>query len=72
MFGSAAIRLGIGTRSSFDFYCKYRKFTIDTGRKEGELQYPFGGGAGSNAMWPGLSCTSVPSGIFIHPAVWPQ
>ena len=42
------------------------------GQKEGELRCPFGGGAGSNAMWPGLNSTSVPSGIFIHPAVWPQ
>jgi len=33
-----------------------------------------GGGAGfpSNTMWPGLRSTSVPSGIYIHPAVWPQ
>jgi len=33
-----------------------------------------GGGAGSpsNTMWPGLRSTSVPSGVFIHPTVWPQ
>jgi len=26
----------------------------------------------SGTMWPWLRPTSVPSGIFIHPAVWPQ
>jgi len=29
-------------------------------------------GSPSNAMWPGPRPTSVPSGILIHPAVWPQ
>ena len=24
-----------------------------------------------NTMWPGPRSTSVPSGVFIHPAVWP-
>jgi len=36
---------------------------------------PFGvGGAGtpSNTMWPRPMPTSVPSGILIHPAVWPR
>jgi len=37
---------------------------------------PFSGGAGSpsNTIWPGPSSRSisVPSGILIHPAVWPQ
>jgi len=35
---------------------------------------PFGGGGAgspSNTMWPGPSPTSLPSGILIHPAVWP-
>ena len=50
--------------------------TIDMGHKEGaavplsrcgELHgYP------SNTMWPGPRSTSVPSGVFIHAAVWPQ
>ena len=33
----------------------------------------FAGEAGSpsNTMWPGPRSTSVPSGVFIHPAVWP-
>ena len=26
----------------------------------------------SNTMWPGRRSTSVPSGVVIHPAVWPQ
>ena len=26
----------------------------------------------SNTMWPEPMSTSVPSGVFIHPAVWPQ
>ena len=25
-----------------------------------------------NTMWPAPMSTSVPSGVFIHPAVWPQ
>jgi len=25
-----------------------------------------------NTMWPGPRPTSVPSGILIHPTVWPQ
>ena len=43
------------------------------GRKEGSA-VPLSGGAGSpyNTMWTGPSPTSVPSGILIHPAVWPQ
>jgi len=46
--------------------------TIDMGRKEAAA-VPFrGGGAGSpsNTMWPRPRSTSVPSGVFIHPAVW--
>jgi len=47
------------------------------GRKErGLLSGSFRGGAGSpsNTMtiWLGPRSTSVPSGVFIHPAVWPQ
>ena len=47
---------------------------IDMGRKYGGLLCPFCGGAGSpsNTLWPGPRSTSIPSGIFIHPAVWPQ
>jgi len=55
------------------------------GRKVGEgCCAPFRGGVGfavalskgagspSNTMWPGPRPTSIPSGIFIHPTVWPQ
>jgi len=34
---------------------------------------PFwGAGSPSNTMWPGPRPTSVPSGVLIHPTVWPQ
>jgi len=44
------------------------------GRKEDEAAMPLSGGAGipSNTVWPGPRSTSVPSGLLIHPAVWPQ
>jgi len=29
-------------------------------------------GSPSNTMWPGPKPTSLPSGILIHPTVWPQ
>jgi len=32
----------------------------------------WGAGSPSNTMWPGPRPTSLPSGIFIHPTVWPQ
>jgi len=53
----------------------HRLATIDMGRKLGSC-VPFSGegGAGSpsSTMWPGLRLTFIPSGILIHPAVWPQ
>jgi len=45
-----------------------RLATIYMGQKGGLLS-PFWWGA---AIPPGQRFTSVPSGIFIHPAVWPQ
>jgi len=50
-----------------------RLATIDMGRKFGGCA-PFWGWARFlfNTMWPGPRPTSVPSGILIHPAVWPQ
>jgi len=46
------------------------------GRKEGGgirlCHFSEGAGSPSNTMWPGPRSTSVPSGVFIHPAVWPQ
>jgi len=29
-------------------------------------------GSPSNTMWPGARPTSLPSGILIHPTVWPR
>ena len=26
----------------------------------------------SSTMWPGPRFTAIPSGVFIHPAIWPQ
>jgi len=47
---------------------------IDMGGKEGggAVPRPRGAGTPSNTMWPGSRSTSVPSGVFIHPAVWRQ
>jgi len=48
--------------------------TIDMGRKEGAAVPLLRGelGAQSNTMWSGPRSTSIPSGVFIHPAVWSQ
>jgi len=48
--------------------------TTDMGQKVGGLLCPFHGGAvsTSNTMSPGPRPTTVPSGILINPAVWPQ
>jgi len=32
----------------------------------------WGAGSPSNTMRPGPRSASVPSGVFIHPAIWPQ
>jgi len=47
-----------------------RLATIDMGRKLGAVPL-LGRAAGfrSNTMWPGRG---LPSGMLIHPAVWPQ
>jgi len=53
-----------------------RSATMDMGQKQGREAPPlFGeGGAGSpsNTKSPRLSPTSIPSGILIHPTIWPQ
>ena len=52
-----------------------RLATIDMGQKLGGCAPLFGRGvAGSscNTVWPKPRPTFVPSGILIHPAVWPQ
>jgi len=52
--------------------------TVDTGHnrhgpKRGGCCAPFAGvGTPSSTMWPGPRSTSVPSGVFIHPAIRPQ
>jgi len=50
--------------------------TTDMGRKLGEaaelLVLGRGHGFQSNTTWPGQRPISVPSGILIHQAIWPQ
>jgi len=47
-----------------------RLATIGMGRKWGGAAV--WAGSQSNTMWPGPRPTSLPSGILIHPTVWPQ
>jgi len=50
-----------------------RLATIDIGRKLGAMpRFRGRTGSPSNTTSPGPRPTSVPSGILIHPAVWPQ
>jgi len=50
-----------------------RLATIDMGGKLGAGYGPFGGaGFPCDTMWPGPRPTFVPSGMLIHPPVWPQ
>ena len=46
--------------------------TIDMVRKLGAVLFFLGSWVPSNMVWPGPMPTSVPSGILIHPAIWPQ
>jgi len=47
--------------------------TIDMALKErGAVPLSRSAGNPSNTMWPAPMSTSVPSGVFIHPAIWPQ
>jgi len=48
--------------------------TRDMGQKLGGVYALFSGVAGSpsNTKSPGLRPTSIPSGILVYPAVWPQ
>ena len=48
-----------------------RLATTDMDRKLGAVLL-WGGGYSSNKMWPGPRPTPTPSGILIHPTVWPQ
>jgi len=45
------------------------------GRKEGAgdaVPLSWGAKTPSNTIWPEPRSISVPSGVFINPAVWPQ
>jgi len=52
----------------------YKRHRPKSGGLLSQCCAPFHGRAGSpsNTMWPGPRPTSVPSGILIHPSVWPQ
>jgi len=47
-----------------------RLATIGMGRKLGGAAV--GAGSSSNTVWPGLRPASLPSGVLMHPTVWPQ
>jgi len=51
-----------------------RLATIDMGQKQGGCCDPFWGQLGPHLTYCrlGQRSTSIPSGILIHPAVWPQ
>jgi len=49
-----------------------RLATADIGRKFGGCANLGGAGSSPNTISPGLRPTFVPSGILIHPVVWPQ
>jgi len=47
--------------------------TINMGQKVGAVPlFRWAAGSPSNAMWSAPRPTSVPSGILIHPGIWPQ
>jgi len=60
----------IDNKSSAVAEMRDRLATIGMGPKWGGAAV--GAGSPSNTMWPGPRPTSLPTGIFIHPAVWPQ
>jgi len=41
-------------------------------REEGAVPLSRSAGNPSNTMWPAPMSTSLPSGVNVHPAVWPQ
>jgi len=49
-----------------------RLATTDMGRNWGEPPFLWGAGSLFNTVWPGPRPTSLPNGILVHPAVWPQ
>jgi len=65
----------------FQFNCPYNMWhlgpcsplaTIDMGQKLGAVPLFWVGGSPSNTKSPGPRPPSIPSGILVHPAVWPQ
>ena len=73
--GSPSNTIRPGPRSSkWHLDPSSRLATTDMGRKFGGCAPLWRGAAGSpsNTMSPRPRPTSVPSGILIHPAVWPQ
>jgi len=61
-------------RNKWHLHPSRRLATIDISRNSGTLPRLEGGESWdlSNTMSPGPRFTSVPSGMLIHPAVWPQ
>jgi len=49
-----------------------RLATIDVGWKLEGCVHCGWAGSPCSTMWPGPRPASIPSGILIHPAVWPQ
>jgi len=41
-------------------------------KRGGAVPLPRSAGNPYNTMWRAPRSTSIPSGVFIHPAVWPQ
>jgi len=66
----------LGTRPTFvqSGSLSIQSFGHNKHGPKSEGSCPFLGGTGSlsNTMWPGLRPTSIPSGILIYSAVWPQ
>jgi len=59
-------------RTNWRLYSSSRLVTIDMNRKLGALPLLGGAATPSNTTSPGPTFTSVPIGILIHPAIWPQ
>jgi len=74
--GSTSNTMLLGPRTTFGTKWHLdpssRLATINMGRKVGVCPFLVGGGSPSSTMWPGPRPTSIPSGILINPAVWPQ
>jgi len=71
------------TRTELKYFIKIERYWNKKDVSRGSLQAAFkcwptsckrlqSAGNPSNTMWPALMSASVPSGVFIHPAFWPQ